>query len=358
MQDNRVDIKRGRSHSVASSSSSGSHGRRRFPEKLVDRTRRVAGLGASCVDNGAPITAGLANVVSKKACMLEMKLRNPVTEEHTVCWGQAGLIQAERLTQGIENPRKRAALVGRDSEQPNVEAPTPPSSLRSSRFAAVPVTCIHNLEDDVEDDVTWEFERSEFTPVGADTRRTFVINFRKARYTANPAESILIRPENADEAEITWNYHDMTTAEKIINVVSPLTRKGLSFPMASDGYEFQVGQKIGVAVYRNFELEAADAGLTENSITAGELRQIFGLEGRVNIYTGEITNVSPGGKSFEHNINTFRGCSGAVIFLLDKNQEGLGVTESDYGKAIAVHAGGQELSDGTIVNFGFKIILE
>eukprot|EP00980_Cylindrotheca_fusiformis_P015354 scaffold4305_cov57-Cylindrotheca_fusiformis.AAC.1 len=41
--------------------------------------------------------------------------------------------------------------------------------------------------------------------------------------------------------------------------------------------------------------------------------------------------------------------------LLDVDQEGCGVIESDYGKAIAVHVGGDRLSDGTIVNFAFKI---
>eukprot|EP00980_Cylindrotheca_fusiformis_P010834 scaffold2447_cov110-Cylindrotheca_fusiformis.AAC.16 len=116
-----------------------------------------------------------------------------------------------------------------------------------------------------------------------------------------------------------------------------------------------VGQKIGMVVYRNFEVTPEDAGMSRNSITAEELRQVFGRENRVNIYTGQITKVSPNQKAFEHNINTFRGCSGAVIFLLDVDQEGCGVIESDYGKAIAVHVGGDRLSDGTIVNFAFKI---
>ena len=138
------------------------------------------------------MTVGLANVVSKKACMLEVKLKNPLTGEYVVCWGQAGLIQAERLTTSPqENPRKRPALVGRDPEQSSAETPTPPpSSLRSSRFAVLPVTCIHNLEDDV-------------TAVGAGTRRMFVINFRKARYTTNSAESVVIRPETTDVSGVT-----------------------------------------------------------------------------------------------------------------------------------------------------------
>eukprot|EP00978_Attheya_sp_CCMP212_P008691 scaffold20426_cov47-Attheya_sp.AAC.7 len=285
-----------------------------------------------------------------------MTLKNTLTGQLSPpCRCQAGLIQAERLPASPpEKPRKRQALVGTNPERPTVEVA---SSLRSSRFAAIPITCIHNLEDDVDvpQGVTWEFVRSELTAVSANA--ICKVNFEKARYTPGPDESIVLRPGDANDEDITWDYHDVTTSEKIVNVASPLTRKHLSFQkVVRDDYEFQVGQKVGMAVYRNFEVTAEDAGMSNNSITADELRQIFGREGRVNIYTGQITNVSPGKEAFEHNINTFRGCSGAVIFLLDVDQEGHGVIESDYGKAIAVHVGGDRLAGGTIVNFAFKIL--
>ena len=262
------------------------------------------------------------------------------------------MIQAERLTVSPpENPKKRQALAGADPEKPTVEVA---SSLRSSRFEAIPITCIHNVEDDIDNGVTWEFLRSVLTAVSANARHE--VNFEKARYTPGPEESVVLRQSDANDEAITWGYHDVTTAPKINNVASPLTRKNLSFQKVErDGFEFQLGQKIGMAVYRNFEVTPEDAGMSPNSITADELRQIFGREGRVNIYTGQITNVSPGKEAFEHNINAFRGCSGAVIFLLDVDQEGFGVIENDYGKAIAVHVGGDRLSGGTIVNFAFKI---
>ena len=348
-----MDIKRTRSHSDASTRSAGSHGRRRFPEKLVDKSRRVAPLGQAEVDNGASISTALANVVSLKACQLEMTLKNTTTGQLAPpSWGQAGLIQAERLTASPpENPRKRQAQAGTDPERPSVEVA---SSLRSSRFEAIPITCIHNVEDDVDDDVTWEFMRSELTAVAANAR--YEVNFEKARYTPGTGESVVLRPGDDNDEAITWDYHDVTTAPKIDNAASPLTRKDLSFQkVVRDGFEFQVGQKIGMAVYRNFEVTPEDAGMSPNSVTADELREIFGREGRVNIYTGQIMNVSPDNTAFEHNINSFRGCSGAVIFLLDVDQEGCGVVDNDYGKAIAVHVGGDRLSDGTIVNFAFKI---
>eukprot|EP00978_Attheya_sp_CCMP212_P036475 scaffold165648_cov53-Attheya_sp.AAC.2 len=307
------------------------------------------------VDNGASISTGLANVVSLKACQLEITLENTITEQISIpSWGQAGLIQAERLTASPpENPQKRQAVAGTDPERPTVEVA---SSLRSSRFEAIPITCIHNLQDDVYDDgVTWEFQSSMLTAVSANAR--YKVNFAKARHTPGPGESVVLRPSDANDNAITWDCHDVTTAPKIDNAASPLTRKNLSFQKVTrDDFEFQVGQKIGMVVYRNFAVTPEDAGISQESITADELRQIFGRVGRVNICTGQIMNVSPDKKAFSHNINTFRGCSGAVIFLLDVDQEGCGVIESDYGKAIAVHVGGDRLSGGTIVNFAFKIL--
>jgi hypothetical protein len=66
------------------------------------------------------------------------------------------------------------------------------------------------------------------------------------------------------------------------------------------------------------------------------LREVYGDPFDVNIYIGEITHV--GNKYFEHNINTFPGCSGAIVFLVDRNQSAL-VQQRDLRKAIGVHAG-------------------
>jgi V8-like Glu-specific endopeptidase len=46
------------------------------------------------------------------------------------------------------------------------------------------------------------------------------------------------------------------------------------------------------------------------------------------------------GDVFSHSINTYEGCSGAVVFLLDKDQPAESVQEEDFGKAIGVHAAG------------------
>ena len=353
MTDDRVDIYRPRSASDSNGSRSvGSHKkRRRFPEKLVDKSRRVIPLGQVNVDDGSSISSGLANVVAKKACLLEIILQNMETQEFSPpCWGQAGLIRGIRLTDSP--PAKKQAVAGTGDEKPTVAVI--PGNLRSVHFEATPITCIHNVEDDVEDCVTYKFNMSALIAV-AENMAKFPISFEKAGHTPSPNESVVLRSRDDENDPITWQYHDVTKAPKAINPRSRLTLKSLSFELVRDDFEFQPGQKIGMTIYRNFEVTPDDAGISPATTTVEELRLIFGQENSVNIYTGQIVNVSQDQQTLEHNINAYRGCSGAVIFLLDQNQNGKGVSDSDYGKAIAIHAGGDELSDGNIINFGFKI---
>lgn len=74
-----------------------------------------------------------------------------------------------------------------------------------------------------------------------------------------------------------------------------------------------------------------------------EIKKYYGEPGRVrvNIYTGDIKYVGP--KHIEYSINSFTGCSGAIVFLLDKDQPA-SVDASDFGKAVAVHSGAHPLS--------------
>lgn len=360
--DGKLDVKRGRGLSISIRCSGDSHGRIRYPEKLVDNSRRTTPLGLTKVDNGAAISASLANVVARKACLLELKMKDTSTEAVFSCWGQAGLIQGHRLTSspsddssGVQPAKKRRTADGADSSEKPALAYPKKGVLRSSRFEATPITCIHNVEDEINDGgVAVQFLWSEIKPAFSENQ---IVDFEKARYNASEGESIVVFPADQINDEICWEYHDVTTASKNSNAASPLTVKDLGFTkMTRDGYEFRVGQKIGISVIRNFDLAAEDAGMTDRSITPQELREIYGEKDCVNIYTGQITYVSPSGQTFGHNINTFKGCSGAVIFLLDQGQDGCGVEASDYGKAIAIHGGGDRLQDGTIINFGFKIL--
>jgi hypothetical protein len=62
-------------------------------------------------------------------------------------------------------------------------------------------------------------------------------------------------------------------------------------------------------------------------------------------YTGKILFVGDG--YIHPNINTFGGCSGGVVFLLDVDQPS-SVLKSDYGKAIAIHMVGHPTKPGNL----------
>lgn len=181
------------------------------------------------------------------------------------------------------------------------------------------------LEDELQENgEVWAFESSGLTLVPAS--RTFRIDFDKASYKAGPNESVVMIREG--RKNYFWDYYDVATAQKIGGIDHPLTPKTASFEkVARSEYCFQVGQNIGMAVYCNFVVTAEDVGMPKNSVKEELLKSIYGEQGQVNIYTGEITGVSPGKEAFQHSINTFRGCSGAIIFLLD--QDGYGVEKDE-----------------------------
>jgi hypothetical protein len=89
-----------------------------------------------------------------------------------------------------------------------------------------------------------------------------------------------------------------------------------------------VGQKIGIVVYRDFVVTAEDVGMPKNTLSNDYLRGIY--ENRVNIYTGQTTRFSPNGNAFEYDTNTFAGCSGAVILLLDGQDENSNIVSEPW----------------------------
>ena len=112
-----------------------------------------------------------------------------------------------------------------------------------------------------------------------------------------------------------------------------------SFEIVREDFVLKVGQKIGMVVAMPPHDTLKSSLLKMYSkLNAETLEGIYGIqtERLANVYTGQITYV--GDSHIEYDINTFTGCSGAVVFLLDKHQPE-SVNESDYGCAIAVHAG-------------------
>lgn len=121
----------------------------------------------------------------------------------------------------------------------------------------------------------------------------------------------------------------MTTTGPINNTSSPFTKKERLFTkMTRVDYQLKQRQKVAIAVFRDFDIEAADTG--DPLLTQDAIKRIYGEKMRVNIYTGEITRVCEVGRCLEHDINTFAGCSGAIVFLLDQHQpENVGLLPED-----------------------------
>lgn len=98
------------------------------------------------------------------------------------------------------------------------------------------------------------------------------------------------------------------------------------FQSVPPDYQFSVGTTIGMAVF------AKQAATMESSrMPSGakvEPADVYGAADEVSIYTGSMTHV--GKRFFAHNMNSYRGCSGAIVFLLDGENE---------GKCVGVHIG-------------------
>jgi len=93
------------------------------------------------------------------------------------------------------------------------------------------------------------------------------------------------------------------------------------FSMVRKDFKIGKGQRVGIAVCMPPDealcpsLRKAYPHLQEET-----LRGIFGRakDRKANIYAGEIQYV--GERHIEYDLNSFEGCSGAIVFLLDKGQ--------------------------------------
>jgi hypothetical protein len=152
---------------------------------------------------------------------------------------------------------------------------------------------------------------------------------------------------------VPWNTVDLTWGRLIIgptclNDILYIMHESSNFEPVREDFVFEVGQKVGIAVYSVTGATQKTASAPAH-VTDEMLREVFGEARQTNIYTGEIKHV--GTHHLEYDVNSFNGCSGAVVFLLDKKQP-LSVLESDWGCAIAVHAGAHTRCER---NIAFKL---
>jgi hypothetical protein len=217
-----------------------------------------------------------------------------------------------------------------------------------SRCTVFPVTAKHNLR-----------QVNSYHPIAANLQIPgAVVEFDSGDldWLPTPADSIDLRAGvEARSAVCPWGF-DVSVGRLISEPENPATDARLAFTKVRSSFNLKEGQKVGIAVLFSEESKpkaSTIAGAYDFDLPVNEadIRRIYGRSGEVNIYTGKIKYV--GVTHIEYDINSFTGCSGAVVFLLDENQPEDSVQECDYGKAVAIHSGAHP-SQGDR-NYGFML---
>lgn len=311
--------------------------------------------GGNATEENPAISLNLASLVAKKSFAFSVSFSCTSDLTPSTRYGQGGLIQCPSVATLDGSPRcpskRKQKLL--DTYGPTSAPPTIKHSSTASRICAIPVTVLHNVLQDwcrgqhytVLSHLMME---NATKPGGEDLMAHYYeYNGRNESYSSGSALTINFPAAEGEVARtVEWKYGwDITCASMLRKNAMPQTDPNLSFEAVGADFEYKVGQKVGMAVYRNYEFDFTnddvlytDYQWNKNKLTRDDILRLFGQDFSVSIYTGEITAVSTDKKTFRHDINTFKGCSGAIVFLLDKHQNGL-VEDTLHGKAIGVHAG-------------------
>jgi hypothetical protein len=298
------------------------HGRgspAKYPERLVDHTRisSFARIG-TWVDNGARVSEDLVAQVWEKALKLRTLFQDRATQLQYE--GQVGFIY----------------IVGKDEPENH-----PKSCL--------PVTALHNITKPN------NFPHAVFhlsTALLLNCRSG--LSFPEAGTDSDSLEAVELYPNS--EMSIPWKHGiDIawgdTPFRSCADDPASLEIVRNSFEMVRDTFNLKKGQTVGIAVYS--DTGATPDTVRNKNISQQELDKIYGPAGKTHIYTGAITFV--GEHHIEYDLNSFEGCSGAIVFLLNLEAQPAdsGVLSADVGKAVAVHAGAHPRK---FENLGFKLV--
>ena len=314
------DRKRGDSISSTSKKKGGG-------ERLIDSGRRTSTVGTAFVNGNDTLSSRLVSNVTHKACQFTMIFED---EEDDLCvyFGQGGLIRGNKIvstpdvvcknTTTRKNTRKKRRRV---------------SFSEYASYTAMPVTAKHNLEISDEDReykrTTIKFahgpEKEVVLPDGGCTLQ----------------DLIQVRAATENTCAFEWEDEDIAFGNAVNREGSSLTKMPRLFRKAPDCFQLRVGHKVGMTVYRTFDITHDDADAPRNV----DLESIYGPKHQVCIYTGAVTEVPKNGKTFCHSINAFAGCSGAVIFLFEEDQQDPKIGEElppnlFEGVAVGIHVGG------------------
>eukprot|EP00978_Attheya_sp_CCMP212_P016202 scaffold42250_cov44-Attheya_sp.AAC.1 len=304
-------------------------------ECLIDLSRKTQQYGQTKVDNPASISKDLAAEVAMKAFLLKTFFAPPGTPLARPSQGQVGFVRgAERIQ---SSPGGRA------------------------QYAVTPITAKHNLRHIQTKakhggrEIVLDAMSTESYPPW-DHESKLYLWFEDLNWTPTAADRFVLRGAKSDNTMI-WPFgNDVSMGNKISSYTQGVTGEDASFELVrKSGFKLEAGQKIGIAVFSEHPPTKVTASYDPehpSNYSAETLKEVFGEAKQVNIYTGEIILV--GDNHIEHNINSFTGCSGAVIFLLDKEQPSSVDKDLDIGKAIAVHVGSHPSIRTR--NIGFRLV--
>ena len=285
-------------------------------ERVINRDRQLSTTGSVQVDDPSAIGALLLSEVKWKAACWEITYMREDSSEGPTYNGQVGLIRGERLT---ASPDQNEA---RQQKTTKVENNPPPPG----RWEVTPTTALHNVVDYPENDEVFLLSK------------IILPNPTKS----SDADRVELIAADSVFAALEWKSVDISRGQVIKEPRNILTQKHLSFqPAPKEWTGICVGAKIGIAVFRPFDIRPSNTGM---SMTDETLLRLFGKKDSVCVLTGEITNLhNNSARTFEHSINTYRGCSGSIIFLLDNGQPTEDIA-SHQGKGIGVHVGGKPVT--------------
>jgi hypothetical protein len=213
------------------------------------------------------------------------------------------------------------------------------------------VTAKHNLmSKQLEDDDTTQTLESYSTSFRQQGGRPFRTHFGDLNCSP-PEVGVVLRDGQLWKKGVDVSWGQAITPQVLGETVfDNISRDVGKFEMVAADFQYEEHQKVGFAIFNPFKVTGSNCQRAgdHQDVPEDELEQLFGPAGSVTIYTGEITYV--GDDHIEYSINSFKGCSGAIVFLLNYGQPE-SLNRSYYGKAIAVHAG-FKADLGT--NLGFK----
>ena len=204
------------------------------------------------------VEATSADVVKDKCFGIVSVVKCRSTHDEYEMFGQGGLLRGSRLT---PSPKPEQGSSKRQAVDDGHNRPI----IKSSHFKATPVTCLHNVSACfLKSTQSWaDFKSATFHSLSIRPRCT-VSNFQNENFMPSSASnhsSVVIREAPSGEMggdAVVWKYgHDVSRANTLEQAGSEFTSKTSLFDEVRSDYSFGVGQKIGIAVYRNFDIDTS-----------------------------------------------------------------------------------------------------